>query len=117
MNKKFDLYPTRGSFEPGMPIAFRIQNLGSATNVVLHVSSIDGLTFECSAAIEEGMPLLQFLNTALARGGYGVKAQFCINGVTLATCFTAFDVAPAGKVIRYGFHFVTYSREWARYRY
>ncbi len=103
MNKKFDLYPTRGSFEPGMPIAFRIQNLGSATNVVLHVSSIDGLTFECSAAIEEGMPIVTISEHRFGPGGYGVKAQFCINGVTLATCFTAFDVAPAGKVIRYGF--------------
>ena len=85
MNKKFDLYPTRGSFEPGMPIAFRIQNLGSATNVVLHVSSIDGLTFECSAAIEEGMPIVTISEHRFGPGGYGVKAQFCINGVTLAS--------------------------------
>lgn len=99
----YDIYPVRGSFEPRTQVTFQVENPGSADSIALYIRSIDAPPMEYRTGLAEGKSVVHLPRFNCLFGGFGVEARFCANGAVMATRFTAFDIAPAGQVIRYGF--------------
>lgn len=99
----YDICPVRGSFEPGSQVAFQIENSGSVDSITLYIRSIDAPAMEYRTELVEGKSIVALPRIDCSFGGFGVEARFCANETIVATRFTAFDIAPAGQVIRYGF--------------
>ncbi len=99
----YDIYPAKGCFEPGAPVSFCVENCGNADRIRLVIQSIVLPVIEYWAPIETGRSLVTLPGMDTMFEGFGVEAQFYDGTVPVAICYTAFDIAPKGQVLRYGF--------------
>lgn len=99
----FDVFPRRGSFEPGMPIQLQVENWGNSQYVKIVIKSYDTIVSEQLIPLTNGSQMINLPAIPCEYGGFGVEAVFLANDKEVATRYTAFDYAPVNKVVRYGF--------------
>lgn len=99
---KFDIYPAKGSFEPGTEIALIAENGGNADRIMLRITKNNQ---ECCfpMMLTPGKNILPLQDFAGEPGGYGVEAEFYRASDLLFCAYSAFDIVSSAALIRYGF--------------
>lgn len=100
---KYDIYPGRGSFEPGMELFLLAENAGDANRVEICVTGSRGTEYRLEAALRPGRTRIFLKEFEKAAGGYRVEAEFYRGTESLLKRYTAFDVVAFGERLRYGF--------------
>lgn len=98
---QFDIYPAKGSFEPGEEIFLIAENNGNASRIVLRVTR--QRTYFFPDDLKPGKNYLLLKDFPGEPGGYGAEAEFYAGDTLISRAYTAFDILSPGKLIRYGF--------------
>ena len=98
-----DFYPARGTFLPGEPVCFVLENGSGADCAELWIFLPDGSARREMHPLQAGRNTVALSFCPETLSGFGAKAVLYAGEEAQQALATAFDVMPAGKRIRYGF--------------
>lgn len=98
-----DFYPAKGTFLPGEPIGFLLENGAGADRAELRIFLPDGSVRRETHPLLAGKNSIPLSFRPAVCAGFGAAAVLYAGAEQRETLATAFDVMPVGERIRYGF--------------